>query len=389
MELYDLFSYKRLEEIDKKLSVQVESVYNVVKETINAIPGCYNNYTMHDMSHGLRVASYMEELMFGIDDDFEKGILKFSAFELALLLLSAILHDIGMFIRPEDKVDIQDGRIKYSNSLTYSGVFNVVKDSDEAIKEIVRITHAQRINEFIDYDFNGKTISKILMLDDKYPYADDVAAICVSHGENYDYLKSFRTNYTKGNYTYNLRYLSAMLRIADYLDLDKQRTPVLWYKMMQIEGFSKEEWEKNFIIHNEKKIKKYINNKVQIFFEGKSSSAKIHRKYLKYIDDLKEELENADMLLNTKETDEKYIFNLSVKIDDKVETEGFEYSDLRLNLDYSAITELLMGKNIYGTNQLGLRELIQNSIDACEVMKEIQNNGFDSFVEPQIFIFQI
>lgn len=387
MELNDLRSYKKLCQKDAKLATQVESVYNATKETINSISGCYNNYTMHDMSHGLRVASYMEDLAFGIDDEFDKNMDEFNAFELALLILSAILHDIGMFIRPEDRENIKSNRIPYTTSLTFEGVLKVVNgNEDEAVKEIIRITHPQRIKEFIRYDFERKTIYDILQLDDKYPFADDIVEICISHGESYEYLKKMRKNQTKGNYSYNPQFLAAMLRIADYLDLDKQRTPVLWYNIMRIDGFSKEEWEKHFIVHNEKKLKKYLGNKKQIFFEGKSSNAKIHRKYLKYIDDLKIELENADELLNVKDADPKYRFKISTKIDDCVATQGFKYSDLRLNLDYSSITELLMGKNIYGTCKLGLRELVQNSIDACEIMREIQKNNIDSIIEPQIFV---
>ncbi len=388
MELKELRSYKALLVKDSRLATQVESVYNAVCETINSISGCYNNYTMHDMNHGLRTAVYMENLAFGInEEEFDSNLQSFNAFEIALLILSAILHDIGMFIRPEDREQIVNNDIKYSNSLTFDGVLNVVKqDKEEAIKEIIRITHAWRIQEFVNYDFNGKTIAQILSLEDKYPYADDVMKICIGHGENYEYLKKLRNNCTKGKYTYNLQYLSALLRIADYLDLDMQRTPVLWYKMMRIDGFSREEWERHFIIHNEKKLKEYMNNKMQIFFEGNSSNANIHRKYLKYIDDLKMELENADILLNTKDTPKKYAFNVSTKIDDCVCTEGFKYSDLRLNLDYSSITELLMGKNIYGDKKLGLRELIQNAIDACNIMQEIQSNGYDETIKPQITI---
>lgn len=387
MELRDLRSYVKLQQLDNKLASQVETVYEAIKETINSISGCYNNYTMHDMSHGLRVASYMEDIAFGIDDEFEGNIKKFNAFELTLLILSAMLHDIGMFIRPEDKENIKNGNIKYTNSLTFNGVLKVVNnEEEEAIKEIVRVTHPQRIKEYIDYDFGGKTIYNILQLDDKYPYSDDIVDICVSHGENYEYLKHLRSDKTKGNYFYNPQYLAALLRIADLLDLDRQRTPVLWYKMMRIDGFSRDEWEKHFIVHNELKIKKYLDNKNQIFFEGISSNAKIHRKYLKYIDDLKVELENADELLNTKDSNDKYKFRISTKIDDCVSTKGFKYSDLRLNLDYSSITNLLMGKNIYGNCKLGLRELIQNSIDACKIMTEIQSNGYDNPIDPQIFV---
>lgn len=379
--------YEYLVNKDPKLAVQVESVYNATKETINSISGCYNNYTMHDIGHSLRVASYMEVLSCGIDN-FEENLQEFNAFEVALMLLSSLLHDIGMFIRPEDREKIKRNEIAYTNSLTFAGVLNVVDGSeDEAIKEIVRITHAQRINEYIDFDFNGKTISSILQLDDKYGYSDDVVSISVAHGENYDYLNGLRTRCTKGNYTYNPQYIAALLRIADYLDLDKQRTPILWYKMMRIDGFSKEEWEKHFVVHNEMKFKNYIGDKLQIYFEGRSSNAKIHRKYLAYVDELRTELERADELLNHKTAEKKYLFRISPKVEDCVVTEGFKYSDLRLNLDYSSITELLMGNNIYGDKRLGLRELIQNALDACKLMKELQEkSGEDEEFTPQITI---
>ena len=43
---------------------------------------------------------------------------------------------------------------------------------------------------------------------------------------------------------------------------------------------------------------------------------------------------------------------------------------VRLSLDYNAVTNLLMGEYIYGDRKYGLRELIQNSIDACKTMEE-------------------
>lgn len=385
MDLRDLKSYQVLIERNSSFVNQIDLIFNLTYETMNSISRFYDNYTMHDMNHGLRVASYIEELAFGIDEDFDKKIEEFNDLELTLIILSAILHDIGMFIRPEDEMNIKANIIKYTDSLTYEGVLNVTGSEKEAVKEIIRITHAARVNEFINYDFGGQTISQILMINGSYSYAEDIVAICRAHGENYEYIKSLRTSTTKGSYTYNSQYIAVLLRIADYLDLDRQRTPILWYSMMGIQGFSREEWERHFIIQNEKKLRKYIDNKLQIYFDGKSSNAKIHRKYLKYIDDLQLELENANDLLNTFNTDKKYKFNISTKIADCVQTEGFKYSDLRLTLDYESITALLMGTNIYGDSRLGLRELIQNSIDACQLMKEIKGNN-PNIPEPSIHI---
>lgn len=389
MELKDLISYRLLETADPILFSQVTTICEMVKETINSISGCFNNYTMHDMGHGIRVANYMEQLAFGIDEQRDSKAKCFNAAEYAILILSAVLHDIGMFISPKDKDEIKNGKIKYSESLTYQGVLEVKKGNEEdAIKEIVRLTHAARIKEYLNYKFTDgtQTIADILKIDNKYPYSEDISLICQAHGETYDFIKAkLRTSTTKGQYEYNPQFFAVILRIADYLDLDKQRTPMLWFSIMDINGFSKTEWETHFQISNEKKLKKYFDGKLQIFFDGKSSDAKIHRKYLKYIDNLMKEVENADTLLNHKDAQHKYKLNLTTKIDDLVKTDGFEYSDLRLTLDYAAITELLMGKNIYGDNKLGLRELIQNSIDACKLMNEVKCD-YATSITPSIHI---
>ena len=147
MELNNLKSYNRLREIDPTLFSQVNEIYHMVKETINSISGCFNNYTMHDMGHCLRVASYMEQIAFGIDDKSEDRIEEFNAAELAILILSAMLHDIGMFITPIDRVNIKNNKIKYSENLSFNGVLAVKNNNEEeAIKEIVRLTHAAILN---------------------------------------------------------------------------------------------------------------------------------------------------------------------------------------------------------------------------------------------------
>lgn len=68
--------------------------------------------------------------------------------------------------------------------------------------------------------------------------------------------------------------------------------------------------------------------------------------------------------------DAKYLLPLKTSVINKIQTKDFSFSDLRLSLDYNAVTNLLMGEHIYGDKKYGLRELIQNSIDACKTMEE-------------------
>lgn len=90
---------------------------------------------------------------------------------------------------------------------------------------------------------------------------------------------------------------------------------------------------------------------------------------LKYFDSINGELANAVRLCESF-VDIKYLLPLKTNVINKIQTKDFSFSDLRLSLDYNAVTNLLMGEHIYGDKKYGLRELIQNSIDACKTMEE-------------------
>ena len=101
----------------------------------------------------------------------------------------------------------------------------------------------------------------------------------------------------------------------------------------------------------------------------KKKDPSVHRKLLKYFDAINGELKNAVDLCESF-VDEKYLLPLKTNVVNQIQSKGFSFSDLRLSLDYNAVTNLLMGEHIYGDRKYGLRELIQNSIDACKTMEE-------------------
>ena len=178
----------------------------------------------------------------------------------------------------------------------------------------------------------------------------------------------------KGIYDYNLRHISYLLRIADLLDIDQSRTPLDLYKLINPPQISDDEWRKHFVITNIKKVE--LNKKTgkrNIVFYGDSSDIKIHRKLLAYINWINAELKHFTYFAIQLD-DDKFKNNISATVVNKISTNGFKISDYKLSLDFSSITELLMGENIYGDKKLGLREIIQNSIDACLIRREIENS---------------
>ena len=90
---------------------------------------------------------------------------------------------------------------------------------------------------------------------------------------------------------------------------------------------------------------------------------------LKYFDDINKELLNAVNLCQLFGKD-IYLLNVYPHIINNIKPDGFTFSDYKLELNYKAITNLLMGENIYGDKKYGLREINQNSIDACKTMEE-------------------
>lgn len=153
---------------------------------------------------------------------------------------------------------------------------------------------------------------------------------------------------------------------------------------MEIKDFSKAQWKMHDIIQNKRKLVKGFDGKLQIRFEGKSCSPKIHRLYLSYLKELHREIERSSALLNNFNSEERHRLNLILQIDDHVETQGFGFCDLRLVLDHTAIMQLLMDQSLYGERSAGLRELIQNAVDACMVRKEQEDS--EMCYAPQIII---
>lgn len=65
----------------------------------------------------------------------------------------------------------------------------------------------------------------------------------------------------------------------------------------------------------------------------------------------------------------------------EIEPDGYTPMDLKFSVDTSAALQLLTGNRLYSDNRVFLRELIQNSVDACHLRKQ-----FEKSYEPLISI---
>lgn len=359
-ELENIELYKRLEKLDKDFASQLKKTALKIKELINKKTTInFPNYTNHDMNHSFKLMNTMYELIKDNKKDF-------NALEIALIIYSALFHDLGMAISDDEIENIKNNDSKYLNNQNFELIKeNNFNNEDLALQEVIRNAHGK-----IAYDLIINEYEKEFRLPnhESISFAENLAEICLSHTTDKSYVENLKTNTTKGESEYNTQFLAILLRLSDILDIDSTRTPLALFESMNLNDFSKSEWQKNFTIDNIKKIFT-VNDLKEIRLEGSCKDIKIHRKILGYIKWIENELRLAVDL--TSNMEKKYHILLNTEVKNKIKPIGYTIPDLKLNMDYHAVTNLLMGEAIYGSKDLGLRELLQNSIDAIMVKKDM------------------
>ena len=151
---------------------------------------------------------------------------------------------------------------------------------------------------------------------------------------------------------------------------------------------SDKEWTQHFVVSNIDKIKlDRETNLKKVVIHGKCTDVDLHRKFLSYVDWINNELEYA--VETTTLMPSKFRLFFKTKVELNVESVGYTISNYRLNIDFRSITNLLMGEKIYGERSLGIRELVQNSIDACKVRMEKEEQTFKFGDEPYAPVIKI
>jgi len=358
----DLTFIKYLKNIDSPFLPKIQETYEQVKDILNnRVQHIFPNFTLHNTGHSFRVMEYMSKLI--------NDITKLNELEITLMIYSALLHDIGMAVSEDDINSIKSDSFPLCE-VKFSAMKKIMNgDENLALQEYVRKIHASLSARYIQENLKDKLIiPKLLTLD----FTKELALICKAHTENYDWIKiNLRTNEIRGNYSFNPQFITVILRLADLLDIDSNRTPYNLYKLLSPKGKSDEEWRQHFVISNNEKI--IINEKTQqkkLVFHGKATNASIHRKILDYIGLVRNELTDAIVLVNGMLAQYSLVYDTNLEIN--IQTEGYTFSDYKMTLEFKAISSLLMGEKIYGSKSLGLRELIQNSIDSCRIRQEAE-----------------
>ncbi len=367
-------------------------------------------FTLHDGDHLFRVLNLMEKLL------PEPTIKNLSSPELMLLILSAFFHDIGM--APEERqvmawrkiwddepeIDLDEEKTFNEFKRFYSARpeqqeiiqqlidqgKNTHADTIKAylITEYIRQTHADRAREIIEKDWNNKII---------YRDADltvEFAQICNSHNEDALTLFDLDRNYLCGENTFAcLPLIGVILRLADILDFDAKRTPAILYSHLYVRSpISIKEWNKH------RAVEAWEISPDLIQFNAKCTHPAIEASIHEFCNFIDHELSVCNNVINTlndfnKVKGRDILVKFPFKVNrEKITTKRnihnqplYIYRDTQFNLSKRQVIDLLMGTKLYGNPEVALRELLQNSIDACQLRAAQEKKWGNPYI-PEIFV---
>lgn len=371
-EQYEIINYLRSK--DPSLYSKVVNIYDICKSLLAEIPATFSNYTLHDIGHSVRVIGYMNDLV-------KCCLNQFSSLHLAMIVYVGLLHDVGMVVSEDERDSL------YRNFELTDSKFKTLstEDRNQYLKNYIRNIHAKRVSEKITIPINGDTnIRSFLYVGeaDSYDISEQIVLICQSHGESCAWIEdNLDTELYYADYEIHPQQIALLLRIGDALDIDSRRAPYFLYKLLNPKEESGKEWRKHIPITNYNKII-YNNGLCKIRFTGESSNPDIYRKVLNYIDEFHRDIKKSISI--SRNWNSPYCLNIDENIEKSIRTKGFIATTLQFQLEYQKITKLLMGENIYGTKQDGLRELIQNSIDAVMLMRDIESKNSYSMYYPKV-----
>jgi len=356
----------RLDEFRQRVSGEVRQINELFPE-----------YTPHDEQYHLKRLFYVAETVLGKD-----RIEAMYAGELFVLAVALYGHDWGMAVNEEEKNYIiknvipigknpddlwilpdERNRFKlFARNQQLLDENNNFKDIPiEKWREYVRQTHAFR---------SGIRIRKFFEPIDG-GVADAAARVCIGHWLDFEDLQdhdSYPINYSVMRDKVNLRALAIYLRLIDLLDLGEDRTPyVIWKFVAPRDSRSKMAWDKHRALRAVT-CPNYQEGRV-IRVDGSTDSHEVYAA----LEDLRIWCETQFRGCNdvlARMNDPRHKLDI-YHIDWHVEARGFKKTSIGFQFDRERMFEIL-GNEIYqGDPYVFLRELLQNSIDAIRMRREI------------------
>lgn len=394
----------------------------------------FETFTMHDRSHAQKVAHLMWHLI-----EPERR-LRLTPPEIALLVTAAYLHDAGMALSPAerdqrfapesdlwDKVEADDSlrlrieslrraaiqpqlpsdvvdpeeRTLLEESLRKRAERQLFQAQEALLSQYTRANHAtpSRYNELLDSleQFHQADPARVPAVRAGLAFKGDsfrqeLVDICVSHNEDAMALVSrdlrfperprFPRALVVGGCSVDLLLIAGALRLADILDFDRERTPpVLFYYLLPTslspaDDASVLEWSKHL------SISAWQIGAQSVLYQGRCTNHIVHHAIVLFAQAIEREI-RATRASFAAFGEGEWPFVLPDRVELDIQEEGYRYVPYRFELDDSRVHQLLMGGAIYDEPFAAVRELIQNSVDACK-LRETLTSLYEDGVTPAL-----
>lgn len=343
------------------------------------------DFTLHDADHAFRVAEWMCRLMPAAPGEQGGLVARLSTYELALLLLAAYLHDIGMMpkqakiravfaffaygraddLQPDEQADLQHWQDEQGYSRESNGsVADLVARASEITTAYARHRHNEWSAEWMRTELSRVTLGSY------NGWLRDLVMLCGSHHVGRDELldRAFNPRIvgSSGDMVH-LRYLAALLRVADVLDFDPERTPEVILRHREVHESSRIFWWKDAAIST-------TLQGDRIIVSARPASARIHRAIIDTIEQVEAELRLCRELDDLTHFDtapaqdrklpHRWTMHTTVGRDVEPAQGSYVFIDGAFRPDVKRVLALLSGTQLYENPLAAVRELLQNAFDA-------------------------
>jgi len=219
-------------------------IYNCVKFVVGIWSGdkLIQYYTDHSIKHSLSILKKIEAIFQNAVDE----VLLLSEDEIFILILGALLHDIGMQCDIREYSDIRE-----LAESKYDAIFNEKYPKGELSKSQqseLRENHHLLTAAWLDVAYDNKTHDLCDVVKEiPFDMVGDIIDVCKFHSKLEISKCEEKLKYTS---TLNKRFIAAILRLGDELDIDKERVT------MRVVD--------NFYIPEENSIHWYLHNNTNV-----------------------------------------------------------------------------------------------------------------------------
>lgn len=271
---------------------------------------------------------------------------------------------------------------------------NLSERDDLLIGEFVRRHHARLAHEIAIKGVPSRKAERLELIGISHELKDLAGLVARSHGisirNTFSYIEE-KYSLLPEQHRVKSPYLMAVIRIADYIQVQSERALKSLLSVKELRSpVSRQEWRNHFSVKN---ISRRHNDPEAFFVDASPTDAKTFLRLVSLFNDIQRELDESWATLGEVygRFDDLAKLGLTMRrIRSNLDSpEKFsrtvQYFPLKASFDTSGpdLLKLLVGPLYDYKYEVGIRELIQNAVDACRELADFSNNALASNPENQ------